>query len=328
MDEEKIDAMKNWPKPKSICDIQVFLGFANFYYCFIQVFSRIAAPLTAMLKMNPTLTSVTQKLMNLVDKFSRGDCGENKAWKTSVSTKRPTGADYPSFNYISHVVSNFVSNSAKNISNYLIPNAKKAFDQLCQAFTKVPILQHFDPEQYIWFETDVFGHAIGGLLSQLTNDSGQWHLVAYYSWKMIPAKTQYKTHHGELLAIVEAFKTWRHYLKDCKHKVFVLIDYNNLCRFMNTKSLSFRQVQWAQELSRYHFGIDYCQGKANRAGDALSYFSQQDDEKKANLWAENTQILYYLQFSLTNAPISGLHATVLRLLAHHQVLIYGIYALL
>ena len=30
----------------------------------------------------------------------------------------------------------------------------------------------------------------------------------YYSCKMIPAKTQYKTHEGELLAIVEVFKTW------------------------------------------------------------------------------------------------------------------------
>ena len=35
IEEEKIDVMKNWPKPKSIFDIQVFLSFANFYCCFI-----------------------------------------------------------------------------------------------------------------------------------------------------------------------------------------------------------------------------------------------------------------------------------------------------
>ena len=35
MEEEKINAVKDWPEPKSICDIQVFLGFANFYRCFI-----------------------------------------------------------------------------------------------------------------------------------------------------------------------------------------------------------------------------------------------------------------------------------------------------
>ena len=55
----------------------------------------------------------------------------------------------------------------------------------------------------------------------------------------------------------------------------MLIDYNNLRRFMNTKSLSSRQVRWAQELSRYHFRINYCQGKANRAADALSRYPQQ-----------------------------------------------------
>ena len=35
MKEERIDIIKNWPKPKSIYNIQVFLGFANFYHCFI-----------------------------------------------------------------------------------------------------------------------------------------------------------------------------------------------------------------------------------------------------------------------------------------------------
>ena len=71
--------MKNWLEPKSVHDIQVFLGFANFYYCFIQGFSRIAAPLTLMLKMSQTSTSGTQKFMNLVDEFGGGDCSENEA---------------------------------------------------------------------------------------------------------------------------------------------------------------------------------------------------------------------------------------------------------
>ena len=74
-------------------------------------------------------------------------------------------------------------------------------------------------------------------------DLGQWHPVAFFSRKMISAETQYKTHNGELLAIIEAFKTWRHYLESCKHKVIVLTDYNNLRRFIDTKSLSFRQVR-------------------------------------------------------------------------------------
>ena len=84
------------------------------------------------------------------------------------------------------------------------------------------------------------------------------------------AKNHYETHNGELSAIIEAFKTWKRYLKSCKNKVFVLADNNNLRRFIDTKSLSFRQVCWAQKLCCYHFQIDYYQSKANRATDALS----------------------------------------------------------
>ena len=90
---------------------------------------------------------------------------------------------------------------------------------------------------------------------------------------MIPAKTWYETHDGEFLAIVEIFKTWRHYLEGCKHEIFVLTDYNNLRYFMDTKSLSLRQVRLAQKLSQYHFQINYCQAMANAAADALSRFS-------------------------------------------------------
>ena len=50
MEAKKIEVVKDWPKPKSVYDIQVFLSIANFYRRFIQGFSRIAALLTSMLK--------------------------------------------------------------------------------------------------------------------------------------------------------------------------------------------------------------------------------------------------------------------------------------
>ena len=62
---------------------------------------------------------------------------------------------------------------------------------------------------------------------------------------MILAETRYETHDGELVAIVEAFKTWRHYLKGCKHEVLVQTNHNNLRQFIDMKSLSSRQVRWA-----------------------------------------------------------------------------------
>ena len=105
---------------------------------------------------------------------------------------------------------------------------------------------------------DISGYAIGGVLSLLTLDnSGWWHPVAFFSRKMILAKTRYETYNGEFLAIVGAFKIWKHCLEGFQHKVLVFTDYNNLRRFIEMKSLSSRQVYWAQKLSCYHFRIDY-----------------------------------------------------------------------
>ena len=143
---------------------------------------------------------------------------------------------------------------------------------------------------------------------------------------MILAKTRYKTHNGELLAIVEAFKTWRHYLEGSQHKVLILTDYNNLRRFMETKNLSSRQVRWAQKLSRYHFRIDYRQGKANGAADALSRYPQRSAEEEETLRSENVKILHRLQSSLSNASLSGL-STSAELSTLHRVLICGTHVL-
>ena len=98
---------------------------------------------------------------------------------------------------------------------------------------------------------------MGGIFSQMTLNKwsssymthedtdfkiGQWHLVFFFFRKMILMETWYKTHNGKLLAIVKAFKTWRHYFKSCKHESLVLINYNNLRYFINTKNLSSCQV--------------------------------------------------------------------------------------
>ncbi len=50
MKEKQIKAVHDWPELQSVYDVQVFLGFANFYRRFIQGFSRLATPLTSMLK--------------------------------------------------------------------------------------------------------------------------------------------------------------------------------------------------------------------------------------------------------------------------------------
>ena len=50
MDPAKVEAVKAWPDPVKLKDVQAFLGFANFYRRFIADFSRIVHPLTKLMK--------------------------------------------------------------------------------------------------------------------------------------------------------------------------------------------------------------------------------------------------------------------------------------
>ena len=47
-DPEKIQAMAEWPNPTNRKQLQRFLGYANFYRCFICNYSTIALPLTRL----------------------------------------------------------------------------------------------------------------------------------------------------------------------------------------------------------------------------------------------------------------------------------------
>ncbi|KAI0991394.1 hypothetical protein K3495_g16793, partial [Podosphaera aphanis] len=48
MDPKKLEAVREWTKPRNVKDVQAFLGFANFYRRFILGFSKLAAPLTKL----------------------------------------------------------------------------------------------------------------------------------------------------------------------------------------------------------------------------------------------------------------------------------------
>ena len=149
MEDERIEAMKNWPEPKSIRDIQVFLSFANFYQCFIQGFSKIAGPLTSMLgttRLVENLSSLVAENIE-VGSISGGDRKDETVRRSPLTTK-----------------------NLKGTTGYLTLGVKQGLIQLRQAFTKAPILRHFDIKYHIRIETDASGYAIGGVLSQLTSD--------------------------------------------------------------------------------------------------------------------------------------------------------------
>ncbi|ROL42288.1 Transposon Tf2-6 polyprotein [Anabarilius grahami] len=64
MDEGKVEAIKSWPTPSTIKELQRFLGFANFYRRFIKNYSSIVHPLTNLLRNQPKSLSWDQTATN------------------------------------------------------------------------------------------------------------------------------------------------------------------------------------------------------------------------------------------------------------------------
>ena len=76
------------------------------------------------------------------------------------------------------VVNLFKNNKLRNLMHmpnikaikkpiFLIPNAKKVFNNLQLIFIKALILQHFDLKSHIFVETNILSYVIGRMLSQL-----------------------------------------------------------------------------------------------------------------------------------------------------------------
>ena len=52
VEQGKIAAIKDWPEPTTLTQVQSFLGLCNYYRKFILRFSEIAAPLTYLTRKN------------------------------------------------------------------------------------------------------------------------------------------------------------------------------------------------------------------------------------------------------------------------------------
>ena len=144
---------------------------------------------------------------------------------------------------------------------------QQAFDRLKKAIVTGPVLALPDPDLPFVLHTDASGFAVGAVLSQPQPD-GLLRPIAFLSKKMLDAETRYPTHEQELLAIVHALKTWRHYLHGRKFTVFT--DHHSLRYFKTQPQLSLRQSRWKDKIAEFDFDIEYVEGKTNVVADGLS----------------------------------------------------------
>ena len=112
-----------------------------------------------------------------------------------------------------------------------------SFNALKVAFTTAPILTHYQPNVPLVVETDASDYAVAGILST-TCPNGEIRPVAFYSRMLTAPELNYDTHDKELLAIFEAFHSWRHYLKGPAHPIDVVTNHKNLVYFSTSKVLS------------------------------------------------------------------------------------------
>ena len=179
MDPEKVSAVNNWEIPKTIQDVQCFLGFANFYRRFIEGYSRICTPLFNLLKTADKHTNTPTVVANPAEPVNK---------KTNKAPIEWT------------------------------PRCQEVFDELKARFCSAPVLKHFDPTLETILETDASDYVVSGILSQRHPDPanpdgrGTLHPVAFLSEKMSPAECNYGIGDKELLAIIACLEKWHMYL--------------------------------------------------------------------------------------------------------------------
>ena len=156
------------------------------------------------------------------------------------------------------------------------------FIKLKEKFSSTPMLRYFNPEKAVHLETDTSAFTIAGILSQqgagkpgvdwcqstsiIERDMAvHWHLVAFWSQIMMPAKCNYRTKDQEMLAIVMSLWHWHHYTKGETYPVQVLANHNNLADFLMKKTLSGCDAHWWEILSAYHLKILHRPGRLNPA---------------------------------------------------------------
>ena len=180
MEEDHVLTIHDWPKPQIHREVQVFLGFANFYQQFIHQYSDLTWPLSNLL----------------------------------VGGKQ--GKFTGPFLFLDEVHSTFIELKEKFSSTLMLRhfNPEKAIhlETNTSAFMITGILS-----QQGAGELGVNWHQSTSTIER--DMAVHWHPIAFWSWTIVPTKCNYKTKDQEMLTIVMSLWHWHHYTKGVTHPV-------------------------------------------------------------------------------------------------------------
>ena len=145
-----------------------------------------------------------------------------------------------------------------------------AVNTLKAAMTSAPVLMIADHNKKFVVKTDGSQTVVGAVLEQHDED-GHLHPLAYMSMKLRPEQRHYEVRDLELLAIVQALKTWRSYLYG--QKVEVHTDHTALESIQKRDmdpALKSRTLRAMEYLQAFDLDIRRIPGNKNVVADALS----------------------------------------------------------
>ena len=90
-------------------------------------------------------------------------------------------------------------------------------------------------------ETNASDYALAAILS-IVNKDNEVHPVDFHSCTFTVVELNYNIYNKKLIAIVEAFKIWQHYLEGLAYSIDIVTDHKNLEYFSTTKVLTWRQA--------------------------------------------------------------------------------------
>jgi hypothetical protein len=209
-----------------------------------------------------------------------------KAWKEPTNVK-----ELQSFlglmNYYRKFIPNFAAISVP-LTNLLKNDVvwkwnekeKFAFEELKVKLIECATLKKPDFDKPFTITCDASDYSMGAVLSQ------EGYPIAFYSRKFNKTESNYSTYEKETLAILNAVRTWKHYLND---KVLIESDHMPLKYLKSQKNPTPKQMRWIEELEELDYEIVHKKGKENPVADALSRIYSiriDDDEKKREIIEE------------------------------------------
>jgi len=200
VDPSKVQEVMDWKPPTSVHQIRSFLGLAGYYRRFIPDFSRIAKPMTELLKK-----------------------GVKYIWDAKCD---------------------------------------EAFHTLRAHLTTTLVLAQLDNSKPYDVYCDASGTGLGCVLMQENR------VIPYASRALQPHELNYPTHDLELVAVIHALKSWRHYLMGTHCNIYT--EHKSLKYIFIQSDLNMRQRRWLELIKDYDLEVHYHPGKANVIDDALS----------------------------------------------------------